>query len=296
MPTPEVLAEFPRPVTDTTASAAAEAPGPRTPSVRDDGPGGTVLHDGRALEPSAGGHDAPSGPVGHDTTTDAGGHKAPGSAPDGTTDGGGDGSGGAEPPTGPGGGAEARKPLPDISDLQHLRDSGAIDAWAHAVADRHGTLTPDEVRAIYRYTTDVGYDEMNSLLGGIGHFSPEDAARIQRDIDNAISGLSKISPVTGEVVRGTNLPLSVLDQVRVGQRFPDPAFLSSTRLRSVADSFRSGGNAMIYIDGRTGVDVQALSRYGREAEVLFSPGANLEVVRLEQSVDGSYWNIYLEER
>ena len=53
---------------------------------------------------------------------------------------------------------------------------------------------------------------------------------------------------------------------------------------------------MIYIDGRTGVDVQVLSRYGNEAEVLFSPRANLEVIRVAQSSDGSYWNIYLKER
>ncbi len=97
-------------------------------------------------------------------------------------------------------------------------------------------------------------------------------------------------------MRGTDLPQSVLDQLKVGERYPDPAFQSTTTDRTVADGFRDGGNAMIYIDGRTGVDVQVLSRYGNEAEVLFSPRANLEVIRVAQSSDGSYWNIYLKER
>jgi hypothetical protein len=44
------------------------------------------------------------------------------------------------------------------------------------------------------------------------------------------------------------------------------------------------------------VDVQALSHYGTEAEILFSPRADLEVVRIAQSPDGSYWNIYPKER
>jgi hypothetical protein len=189
----------------------------------------------------------------------------------------------------------AYRPLPDISDLRHPRDGGDLDTWARAVAERHGELTPDEVKAIYRYTTNSGYTEMNSYLRG-REYSPEDAARIQKDVDDAISGLQKLPTVTRETVRGTNLPQSVLDQLKVGERYPDQAFQSTTTNRNVADGFRGDGNAMIYVDGRTGVDVRALSHFGSEAEVLFSPRANFEVIRIAQSSDGSYWRIYLKER
>lgn len=53
VPTPDVLAEHPRPVTGSTVGVpAGEVPGPRTPFVRADASGGMVLHDGRPLEPS----------------------------------------------------------------------------------------------------------------------------------------------------------------------------------------------------------------------------------------------------
>jgi len=52
VPTPQVLAEHPRPFTSGTVSVAAgDVPGSRTPFVRADASGSTVLHDGRALAP-----------------------------------------------------------------------------------------------------------------------------------------------------------------------------------------------------------------------------------------------------
>lgn len=46
--------------------------------------------------------------------------------------------------------------------------------------------------AIYRDTTESGYDEMNSYLRQTRDFTPEQAARIQTDVDNTVSGLGKL--------------------------------------------------------------------------------------------------------
>jgi hypothetical protein len=109
----------------------------------------------------------------------------------------------------------ARAALPDISDLPHPRDGADLDTWAEAVAARHPTLEPDEIKGIYRYTTVEGCAEMNGYLRGTSQFSPGDAARIQRDVDNAVSGMNKLPRVEGTHYRGTNLPDDVLDQWRV---------------------------------------------------------------------------------
>lgn len=189
------------------------------------------------------------------------------------------------------------RPLPDISDIPHPRDGGDLATWATEVARRHGDLTADEVTAIYRYTTNPGYKEMNAYLRGTQAFGPEDAARIQRDVDDATSGLSKLPTVPGKTFRGTDLPEAVVSQLKVGERFPEEAFLSTSTKESIAQEFRGPtGNAMLVIEGRSGVDVQALSHYGREREVLLPPHSDLVVTEMVPSPDGTYMMIYLEER
>ncbi|MCC2307977.1 ADP-ribosyltransferase [Cellulomonas chengniuliangii] len=189
----------------------------------------------------------------------------------------------------------ARTALPDISDLSHPRDGGDLDAWADAVAGRHPDLTPDEVKAIYRYTTDDGYEEMNGFLRGTSPPSPQDAARIQRDVDDAVAGLSKLPQTSGTYFRGTDLPADVLQRWQPGEKVSDPAFWSTSTKPSIAEEFRNGGNAFITIrGGRRGVDVRALSHYGREAEVLVLPGAPLRVMSREWD-PGGFWQMAARE-
>lgn len=93
---------------------------------------------------------------------------------------------GAKTPTTP---PTSHTALPDISDIPHPKNGGDLDKWADEVAGRHPELTPDEVKAIYRYTTDPpGYKEMNAYLRNPSAYSPADAARIQREVDDAVSG------------------------------------------------------------------------------------------------------------
>lgn len=66
--------------------------------------------------------------------------------------------------------------------------------------------TPDEVKAIYRYTTDAGYREMNGFLRNPSAYPADDAIRIQRDVDNAVAGLNRLPTAPGTTIRGTHLP------------------------------------------------------------------------------------------
>lgn len=194
-------------------------------------------------------------------------------------------------------GDAARAALPDISDLPHPRDGADLDTWAEAVAARHPTLLPEEVKGIYRYTTKEGCAEMNGYLRGMIDVSPADAARIQRDVDNAVSGMNKLPRVEGTHYRGTDLPADVLDRWRVGNRVADPAFTSTSTSPHVAEDFRIGdpderppGNAFITVEGHSGVDVRPLSHYVAEDEILVPPGTSYEVVGREWD-DRGFFNL-----
>jgi hypothetical protein len=188
----------------------------------------------------------------------------------------------------------ARAPLPDISDLPHPKDGGDVAAWADAVAQRHPTLTPDEVRNIYRYTTDEGYVEMNGFLRNPSSYPDDAVARIQADVDSAVSGMGKLPAVDGTTFRGTNMPQDVLDQwQQVGNHVSDRGFWSTSNEAAIAEEFRrrTNGNALVMVEGKSGVDVQPLSHYGREAEILMPPGTVFEVREAQQigKGSGSYW-------
>ncbi|MFI2753888.1 ADP-ribosyltransferase [Cellulomonas sp. P22] len=190
----------------------------------------------------------------------------------------------------------ARTALPDISDLHHPRDGGDLDAWADAVAGRHPDLTPDEVKAIYRYTTEPGYEEMNGFLRGTSTFSPQGAARIQRDIDDAVAGLGKLPQSSERVFRGAKFPPQVLDEWQPGEIVSDSAFWSTSTSRAVAEEFRvrNGGNVFITLQrGVRGVDVQQLSHFDGESEILLLPGTRLRV--LDRVMDpGGVWQLVAE--
>lgn len=191
-----------------------------------------------------------------------------------------------------------RSALPDISDLDGIHPKhpgGDLDAWSDAVAARHPTLEADEVRNIYRYTTDEGYREMNGYLRDPSAYSADDAVRIQREVDSAVSGMTKLPAHGDTTYRGTYFPPHVLEQwQQVGDHVSDRAFWSTSTEAGVADEFRirNGGNAFVVVEGRSGVDVQPLSHYGHEAEILMPPGTVFEVREARQIGDGagSYWS------
>jgi ADP-ribosyltransferase exoenzyme len=193
-----------------------------------------------------------------------------------------------------------------VSDLRHLMDeayrtippdAAKLEEWANAVSTRHGEggLTTDEVLDIHWYTTNEGYNAMNGLSRSPQNYSVEEAAAIQARIDSATSGLNKLPTYDGTTYRGTNFPDNVLAEWVPGNTVHDRAFWSTSTSADVAEGFRGSGNAFVTIvDGRSGVDVQQLSFYGREAEFLFGRAAPFEVVSRNWNPAG-FWEFTVRD-
>jgi hypothetical protein len=160
-----------------------------------------------------------------------------------------------------------------------------------------GKLTEEELKALGFYTG-PGYDSLNAYLRGIeSKIADGTATRSELEAySKAVSeGLAKLPTYSGETLRGTNLPQSVLDSIDSTGKFSDPAFMSSSTSEATAQSFRDGGNAMLHIEGTTGRDVTGVSTYGSsESEVLFDKGLDFDVVKKVWNPAG-YWDIYLKE-
>lgn len=140
-------------------------------------------------------------------------------------------------------------------------------------------MTSQEVLDVHWYTTNEGYNAMNGLSRTPDKFSDADATAIQARINSATSGLNKLPTYDGTTYRGTDFPDGVLAEWVPGNTVSDSAFWSTSTSARVAEDFRGSGNAFVTIlDGRSGVDVQQLSFYGREAEILLGRAAPLEVV------------------
>lgn len=166
-------------------------------------------------------------------------------------------------------------PLPDLSDI--AAGKGTRE-WAEAVVERYPRLTADEVLAIHEYTTVRGVDRINGYLRDPASVPEDEHEELDRLIAHAVSGLSKLPKRPGVTFRGTGLPDEVLEQWWPRRRVKDPAFTSSSVKIPVAETFRRGRNAFITIIGWTGVDVQQLSCFGHEAEILFKPNTELRVL------------------
>ncbi|MCG7285846.1 ADP-ribosyltransferase domain-containing protein [Cellulomonas sp. ACRRI] len=83
-------------------------------------------------------------------------------------------------------------------------------------------------------------------------------------------------------------------KIASGNHVSDPAFWSTSTEARIAEEFRrrNGGNAFITVEGRSGVDVQPLSHFGREAEILMPPGTVFEVRDAQLIGEGasSFWS------
>jgi hypothetical protein len=190
------------------------------------------------------------------------------------------------------------EPLPDLGDIPFEKGT---DAWAEAVSERYPRLTKDEVLGIHDYTTTEGYRTMNNFLrdGEVQTGTTREAleSRVQRTVD----GLSKLPRHEGVTMRGTDLPEDVLKQWEPGATIGDRAFMSTSVDPEVAERFAQGKNAFLRIEGRSGVDIDPLSEYGAssygpsEAEILFKPGTEFEVLRKEWNPDLRRWEFDLRE-
>ncbi len=182
-------------------------------------------------------------------------------------------------------------------------DPSRIGDWAQKMSDAYPALTPEQVRGIYDYTTDPGYEAMNPYLRDLLSNPPADVAGLETRITNTTEGLANLpaAPSLGApYTRGVGITPDFLDQFTVGERWSDPAFMSASNDASVADRFatnavdRGETAGVITIDAQTPVEVSPFSRYQHESEFLFQRGTEFEVVSKVLDED-QIWRVHLRE-
>lgn len=162
--------------------------------------------------------------------------------------------------------------------LKEAKGEATANKWTQKgreLADRHNPelsqrLSDDEIGALYGYTTNPGYTEVNMALRGQIEMTPER----QAFVDHINQGLDKLDPYVGTTQRGTDLPADVLAKNQVGEVVSDPAFMSSDIYKGF------DGPTQITIEGTSGRQIDFLSQYKEmnETEVLFKPGTKFEVL------------------
>jgi hypothetical protein len=209
--------------------------------------------------------------------------------------------------------------LPDLTDInnEYRLPSGAVDPdrfdkWTEKVAEAYPTITKEGVEGVYNYTTQ-NYQGMNPYLRNVDELSVQqsgilgapsisdmtDAQRAswEAQIRQTDEGLAALPPyradptdMTSTTWRGIQASDSLLDQLKVGNTFSDPGYLSTSTNPQLAEAFaRADPDAtptLVTVVGRDGVDVKDLSRYMDESEILFPRSTQFEVVFREMGPDG----------
>jgi hypothetical protein len=168
------------------------------------------------------------------------------------------------------------------------------------------------VEGVYDYTTEK-YQGMNPYLRNVDELSLQQSgileapsisemteaqrASWEAQIQKTDDGLAALPPyraepddLTSTTWRGIQASDSLLDQLKVGDTFSDPGYLSTTTNPQVAEAFaRANPDAtptLVTVLGRDGVDVKDLSRYMDESEILFPRSAQFEIAFREMGADG----------
>lgn len=100
------------------------------------------------------------------------------------------------------------------------------------------------------------------------------------------------------VYRGTKLTEEMIEEYRaaVGKRIEWPAFISTTKVRQVAEKF--DGNALFIIEiseihSQGARDLSSLSKFPREHEVLFCAGQSFTITKIERDPERGKCFIYI---
>lgn len=167
--------------------------------------------------------------------------------------------------------------------LEDITSGSAKNILKHA-ADKLKSVGPDyknlsvtEAALVSMYSGSYYREVNNQLRSGL---MTEKQYRFAMQLNDA---LSKIAPKPGVTRRGANLSPQDIQKYKPGMIIEERGFTSSSK----GSGF--GGNVKYEIHGKTGRDIQPLSFYPGEAEVLFRAGTRFKVV----SNDGK--NIVLHE-
>lgn len=195
----------------------------------------------------------------------------------------------------PGESAKVERLLELLDGFDHFNDISGRALYQEGLADysgstlkRHG-LTEAEVLAIRGYTAGF-YGPLNAALRGGTDYSglKRDDALFYSGIMS--SGLAKLPPYRGPVIRYVSLPLEVLEQHRPGETVTYSSYTSTSR----DPAFNWGPNGQkLLIQSKTGKLIEEISHSRAEQEVLFPPGTRFKV--LERTTAGKRTTLVLEE-
>lgn len=140
-------------------------------------------------------------------------------------------------------------------------------------------LTAEEAAAIRAYTGGT-YRTLNNSLRGHKYAG---GPLLQAYVDAAQHGLAKMPKYSGISSRGMTMDegklRAMLSTYRSGAVVEDAAFISTSYGQEAA----FGGNVLMRITGKSGVNISQYSQYSSEREVLFMPGTRFHVDKVEQS-------------
>lgn len=164
-------------------------------------------------------------------------------------------------------------------ELRAIQNSGRKDELA--------LLSDYEKAIIYKYTYD-GYAKLNALLRASDGVNSSDYGIFLE------KSLRKLPKYGGIVYRAADLTKSQIALYLQAHKDKAPivesAFISTTKIRSIAKEFRS--NCLFRIVSKSGKEIEKISKFGihnppNEYEVLFSPNSKFDVLNIEENDDGT---------
>lgn len=151
-------------------------------------------------------------------------------------------------------------------------------------------LTDEETSAIKNYTN-MYYRPMNQYLRE-GTEEISDVGKVKKSIEDVVQGLKKLPVWTKPCYRGIDLDehsLIVLSEMKAGDVLYMKAFSSTSKKKSLTFDMQ----VQFTIHGKTGRDVEKLSRHPEEKEVLFAPDSRFMVKSVQH--EGWHINVEIEE-
>jgi hypothetical protein len=135
-------------------------------------------------------------------------------------------------------------------------------------------IPTEDLIAIRGYTAE-DYAQLNlALRSG----DPTQVARVQEQIQRAVSGLRQLPAHQGQVTRAVSMTPDMAAPYQPGAVVTEPAFTSALM---PGGTYQRGGNTLFFIESTTGRDVSLIARHVTEREVLFMPGTRFRVVSVE---------------
>lgn len=145
-------------------------------------------------------------------------------------------------------------------------------------------LTIDELAAINLYTQEAIYKILNAALRDRNRSTIKPWFPYLKLI---IPGLQKLKPFRGQVWRGLK-EVDLSSNYPIGKKFRWWSFTSTTKSGPSVEKFvgNTGIRTLVCIDSVSGVEIDELSAYREEGEVLFVPGTRFEVKTVFKPAEG----------